>query len=169
MSNVPHLFAAALAIAGILASLSIWSHRRLAVRVAALVVTALYLPFAWASLVDLLSRPKPLSLEWASEKMADATVVASVMREGEAIFIWLQLPDTPEPRAYALPWDEQRARELHEANREAEASNSQVRMRESDGQPLDEREGLFYAAPQPPPPPKEVPPANPLLFESTRS
>ena len=169
MSDIPHLFAVALAIVGLLASLCIWSRRRLAFRIGALVVTALYLPFAYASLVDLLSRPKPLALEWSSAKMADATVIASVMREGEAIYIWLQLPETDEPRAYVLPWDEARARELHEAKRKAEASNAQVKLRERSGEPLDEREGLFYAEPQPAPPPKETPKTGPVLFEGTGS
>ena len=140
MSDIPHLFAVALAIVGLLASLCIWSRRRLAFRIGALVVTALYLPFAYASLVDLLSRPKPLALEWSSAKMADV-----------------------------LPWDEARARELHEAKRKAEASNAQVKLRDRSGEPLDEREGLFYAEPQPAPPPKETPKTGPVLFEGTGS
>ena len=104
MSQLPHLFAAALMLAAVLASLCIWSRRRLAFRITGLVVTAMYIPFAYVSLVDLLSRPKPLVLERSHERIAEATVISSVLREGEAIFVWLQIPEVGEPRSYALPW-----------------------------------------------------------------
>jgi len=53
---------------------------------------------------SLLSRPKPLRLELWQE--ADkAKVLGATMREGEAIYVWLQFPGTDEPRAITLPWD----------------------------------------------------------------
>ncbi len=96
--------------------------------------------------VELLSRPKPLRLEWRDA--AEAKVLGATLREGEGIFVWLQVPGVEEPRAYALPWDLQMAQQLQNAMQEGEANGTDVQMSMPFDPGLDDREPKFYAAPQ---------------------
>lgn len=164
MNQLPLLFLSAAALAAVLASLCIWSRRRVALKVVALLLTALYLPLGYASLVDLLSRPKPVGLEWRHLDVAEATVLSAVMRKDEAIYLWLDIAHLDEPRAYALPWDEARARELHEATREAEAEGTKVKLRNPMPENEEPEETLFYAEPHAPLPAKPQP-KPPMVFK----
>jgi hypothetical protein len=103
--------------------------------------------------IELLSRPKPLRLEWRDA--ADAQVLGAVPVENEAIYVWLVLPDSPEPRAYALPWSVQAAQQLQDAQSEAAVNGTGVQMTTPFETSLDDREPLFYAMPQPAVPPKD--------------
>ncbi|MCH6546587.1 MAG: DNA ligase [Deltaproteobacteria bacterium] len=100
---------------------------------------------------------------------AEATVIGSQMVEGQAIYVWLGIEGVAEPRAYALPWDEKVARQLHGARRNAEASGTRVKMRNPFEQSNDKRERIFYAAPQPPPPEKQRPVENPLVHQRSQA
>ena len=144
-----------------LASISIWAPRRLAAKLLALTLAFAFMPASYAAMVALLSMPKPTSFEWWLSKADEATVLGSSVKEGEAIYLWLQLDDAPEPRAYVLPWDKRLAEQLQAAAREAEDQQSGIRMRLPFEPTLDDREPKFYAMPQPALPPKELldPPA----------
>lgn len=150
------LFTASTALAAVLAIIGIWSHRKLTAKVFALVATALFIPTVYLTYGDLLSRPKPASLEWWHRDAPEATVVGSQLREGEAIFVWLELPEASEPRAYKLPWQQELAKQLYGAQRQAEARGTQVKMRRPFDNLTDQIEPMFYAQPQPPLPPKHV-------------
>jgi len=156
MSGVLQLFVIAAALAATLGLISIWAPRRLAIKAAALAATVLFLPLAYASLVELLSKPKPVDLEWWLSHAADAEVLASRLVENEGIYLWLQLVDVAEPRAYVLPWDRASAEQLQQALREAEQQGSGVQMRLPFEPSLDDREPKFYALPQPALPPKDL-------------
>jgi hypothetical protein len=156
MSGVLQLFVVAAALAATLGLISIWAPRRLAIKAAALAATMLFLPLAYASLVELLSKPKPVDLEWWLSHAADAEVLASRLVENEGIYLWLQLVDVAEPRAYVLPWDRASAEQLQQALREAEQQGSGVQMRLPFEPSLDDREPKFYALPQPALPPKDL-------------
>lgn len=157
MNQLPYFFAILGACAMLLAAITIWSRRRLWVKVTALAVAAIFLPAAYVSLAGLLSRPKPVALEWLHDIKSDARVLASSMREDERIYVWLQLADVDEPRAYALPWDEEVAKQLHGARQEAEARGTEVRMRRPFKRGPRHEDRVFYAAPQAALPPKQVP------------
>jgi hypothetical protein len=165
MSGIPQLFAVAAALAATLALISIWAPRRLAIKVTALATTVLFLPLAYASLVELLSKPKPVDLEWWQNDAAEAEVLASRLVENEGIYLWLQLVDVGEPRAYVLPWDRTSAEQLQQALREAEEQGSGVQMRLPFEPSLDDREPKFYALPQPALPPKDLLQPPPQLYE----
>ena len=96
--------------------------------------------------------------------MEVANVVSSVMRENVAIYVWLQIPGIAEPRAYALPWSEQTARELQAARQKAEQDGAGVRMRLRFSSTLDDREPVFYARPREALPPKSVHGEAPVHF-----
>lgn len=154
MSPLFYAFAVLGLLAGLLAAIGIWSPRRLYIKAGAVTVVALFLPVTYVALAELLSRPKPLQLEWHHHDLAAADVIGADLREDEAIYLWLRIEGVVEPRAYVLPWDEHRARQLYAAQREAEAEGTAVRVR----RPFepDEEQPLFYAAPQTELPPKHT-------------
>lgn len=169
MSELTALFTVLGGLAFVLANIAIWSPRKLHVKMGALVTAAVFLPVAYMSLSEMLSRPKPVGSEWARRELAEATVIGSQMVEGEAIYLWLGIEGVEEPRAYALPWDEKVARQLHGARRNAEASGAKVKMRNPFEQSNDKRERIFYAAPQAPPPQKQRPVENPLQYQRSQA
>ena len=156
MTELTYLFGAVALLAGALASITIWAPRRLAIKVLALGGITLFLPLAYAGFAQLLALPKPVALEWWQANAEEATVLAASMREDEAIYLWLQLKNVPEPRAYTLPWHRELAEQLQAAQREAEESQTQVQMRLPFENSLDELEPKFYAMPQPQLPPKDM-------------
>jgi len=166
-----HLFAASAALATALAAISIWSHRKLWPKISAVLATALFIPTIYLSYADLLSRPKPASLEWWNSSVSEATVVGSRLREGDAIYVWIEMADIDEPRAYKLPWQQEMAKQLYGAQREAEANGTKVQMRLPFADRVEDQEPMFYALPQPALPPKQVERRSSQYFQhsSTRS
>jgi hypothetical protein len=162
MSALPPLFAVVVLLAAALATLSVWSPRRLSVKIGAVALACGFMPAAYAAMIGLLSMPKPATLEWWLAKAPEATVLGSSLEEDKAIYLWLQLDGVAEPRAYVLPWSRQLAEELQQAAREAQEQQSAVRMRTPFEPSLDQREPRFYAPPQPALPPKDAldPPAR---------
>jgi hypothetical protein len=156
MDDLVYFFVAGLAVAGLLTSISVWAPRRVVVKAAAVMLAVLLIPLGYASLASLLSRPKPVALEWLQKQAPEATVLGSSLEEGVRIFVWLRMPGAAEPRAYVLPWNQKLAQQLQDAQREAEKNGSgEVRMRTPFEPSWDNREPKFYAAPQPAMPPKD--------------
>lgn len=156
-------------LAATLVSIALWAPRRLWIKLGALGVTAVFLPAGYLGLSEMLSRPKPVSLELARKELAEATVLGAHLEEDTAIHLWLGLPGIAEPRAYSLPWDQQLARQLRGAERESEQTGAKVQMRKPFESSLDERQQRFYAAPPPPPPEKQHTAENPLEFQGSPS
>jgi hypothetical protein len=156
MTELTYLFAVVAVLAGLVASISIWAPRRLGIKLCALATAALFLPASYAALTQLLSMPKPVTFEWWHGQAHEATVLSSNMQEEKGIYLWLQLPDVPEPRAYVLPWNRQMAEQLQAALRDAEERRSDVQMRLPFEPSLDDREPKFYALPQPTLPSKDL-------------
>jgi hypothetical protein len=88
-------FAAAGALAALLGLIAIWAPRRVWIKITALTTTALFLLVGYVSLVDLLSRPKPVDMEWAHANAADAAVLGVHMEEDKAIYLWLGFTRRP--------------------------------------------------------------------------
>jgi hypothetical protein len=167
MDSLTVFFVVAGALVAVLANISVWAPRKVWVKATALLTTALFLPAAYISLADLLSRPKPIEIQWGNLDLAEATVIGSSMKEGEAIYLWLGLEGLEEPRAYALPWDQEMAQQLYDAKRAAEAEGNGVRMSMPFERSWDKRERRFYAAPQPPTPDKHKQKDQPFIFEKS--
>lgn len=143
-------------LAGSLALIAILAPRRWLLKYTALLCTALFLPVTYLTVNDLLSRPKPLQIEIARNHLQNAIVTASLMRENEAIYLWLQMPGVREPRSYQLPWNEQMAIDLHKAEREAEAEGTEVQMRMPEDDGIESEKPQFQATKRIPPPPKDT-------------
>ena len=114
---------------------------------------------------ELLGRPKPLGLEWRD--VAKAQVLSGVPVENEAIYLWLTVPGSPEPRAYVLPWSQYAAQQLQDATGKAEADGTAVEMAMPSDGGLDTGQPMFYAQPQPPLPAKDYQSnaASPLVYK----
>ena len=136
-------------------SVSIWSPRRFGIKLIALGATAAFLATIYAAYAQLLSRPKPVGLEWWLAKAEDASVLGSSIRENQGIYLWLQVEGVAEPRAYMLPWNRDLAEQLQTTLREAEGQQGDVRMRLPFEPSLDDGDPKFYAIPQPALPPKD--------------
>lgn len=156
MADLPFIFALAMLVAAALATIGIWAPRRLAPKLAAIGLAAAFAPLGYLGFVDLLSRPKPVGLEWWQAQAAEATVLGSHIREGDGVYLWLQLTGAVEPRSYRLPWDADTAQELVDALREAEEKGAGVRMKLPFEPTFDQREPRFYATPQPALPDKDT-------------
>jgi len=155
MTELTYMFGALAVLAGLMTSISIWAPRRLWLKLAAVGTAAVFLPTAYASLLHLLSMPKPVDLEWWHASAEHATVLGSSIQEGEGIYLWLQMRDIPEPRAYVLPWSRDLAEQLQTAQREAQEQDGQVQMRLPFERSLEDRAPKFYAMPQPQLPSKD--------------
>jgi hypothetical protein len=158
MSSHTLLFAITLLPAAALAWISVSSPRSLGIRLTALCITVLFVPLAYASFAELLGRPKPIGLDALTRQEGTAVILASLLEEDVRIYVWLQLQDGPEPRAYALPWSRAAAEQLQGASEQAARQATALRMRLPFNGTPDAREPLFYAEPQPAASPKEVPP-----------
>ena len=77
-------------------------------------------------------------------------MLSGVPVENEAIYLWLTMPGSPEPRAYVLPWSQSAAQQLQDATGKAEADGTAVEMAMPSETGLDTRAPMFYAQPQPP-------------------
>ncbi|MGD9507223.1 MAG: hypothetical protein AB7I59_14335 [Geminicoccaceae bacterium] len=155
MTDLTPMFAVMALLAIALASICIWSPRRLVLKAGALVLAFALMGTAYGAMLDLLSKPKPASFEWFLATAPEATVLGSSMVEDKAIYVWLQLDGAEEPRAYRLPWDQRTAEQLQKAARAAAEQQTALRMRMPFERSLDDREPRFYALPQPALPPKD--------------
>lgn len=166
MNYVFYLFVMSVVLTTALAAISIWSPRPLWAKVAALTIAALLLPAAYISLVELLSRPKPIALEWAQRDLSEAVVLHASWREGESIYLWLRVPGIEDPRAYVLPWSQEQAEQLFAAQREAKSRRTEVHVERPFGRGEEEsQQPVFYAMPQPAPPPKARPVNNTFVYQ----
>lgn len=167
MNQILHIFAASLGLAAALAAIAIWSPRALWVKVSALALTALFVPLTYVSVVELLSRPKPIALEWSGDHLGEAKVLGAELREGQSIYLWLRIPGVDEPRSYMLPWDQKLAEQLHKAQREASQLGTDVRAKNLFKKgPESKQRAVFYAKPQEARPPKSAPSYQPFVFQS---
>ena len=119
MNTVFVVFGALLCVTALLASIAIWSPRRTPVRSLAVVLTALFVPIGYLGITELLSQPKPMEHEWFKRHVDEATLLGVSLSEGQAIYLWLRLDDSLEPRFYVLPWQQQLAESLQKLIDEA--------------------------------------------------
>ena len=164
MNYVFYLFVMSVGLITALAAISIWSPRALWVKVGALTLVTLFLPAVYVSLVELLSRPKPIALEWGHRDLSKAVVLHADWREGESIYLWLRVPGVDDPRAYVLPWKQNLAEQLFGAQREAESRGTEVHVERPFGHD-ESQQPVFYAVPQPPPPRKVRPVNNTFVYQ----
>lgn len=156
MTDLTLYFVATAGLAALMAAAVLSAPRSFPLKVGAVAVLAMLMPTVYMGLSTMLSRPKPVEIELLARPAKDAEVVASYMKEGEAIYVWLKLPGADEPRAYRLPWNEKQARELRQAERAADEAGTQVAMRRPFGNHPTDSIPVFHPMPQKPLPPKQT-------------
>lgn len=154
MDSLNYLYATAVLAGAALAAIAIRAPHMLWMRIGAVVLSGVLMITAYAGFAALLGRPKPANLEFGAGIAEEVTVLASDLREGQAIYLWLQMDHIEEPRAYVLPWSMEAARQLHRAQGEAEQNGTTVRMSRAFLDREDYPERMFYAEPQRALPPK---------------
>jgi hypothetical protein len=164
MDHIFALFVAFVGLTGVLASIAIWAPRRVLIKVKSLLTVALLIPVAYASLADLLGRPKPVAVEWANLRAGEATVLGAQIREGAGIYLWLEMAGLDEPRAYVLPWNRELAQQLQDARRAARKNGNGLKMRRPFAESRTRDEPRFYAPPQPPAPAKQAPTDSAMVY-----
>ena len=164
MDRLPLYFSGAVVLSAVLGAVAIWAPRKVWIKLTSLFVIAGFAPLAYGGLAELLSRPKPVSLEWAKGAVKEAVVLGSLTKEGEAIYLLLALPELDEPRFYALPWQRSAAEQLQQERRQAERQGGQVMMLLPFEASVDTETPKFYPRPQEALPPKPAP-AQPLQFQ----
>jgi len=162
------IFAASLAVVALLASIAIWSRRRTPVRALAVLLTALFIPIGYLAATALLSQPKPMHHEWFKRHVDEATLLGVSVREGEAIYLWLRLDDSLEPRYYMLPWQQQLAEKLQNLIDEAIREGASVTISDPFSRKSFEDLGSLNMRIIRPPQPPMKPPSPPPQFFNPR-
>lgn len=165
MDIIFYVFAGATGIAAALAALAIWAPRLTRVRVAAVVMTTLFIPVIYVELVEMLSKPKPMSFEWF-KRGVDAELLSTSLDEGKAIYVWLRIAGSIEPRYYKIPWNLKLAERLEDAVDDAVRENSTIILKNPFYRKSLEEWGDLNVdiIPPPLPPQKAFPSAPPRIF-----
>ena len=87
MAALGVFFVIFIALAAVLANIGIWAPRKIWVRYSAVAVATLFIPAAYASVSDLLGRPKPASIEWLHRNATEATVISARIVENKSIYL----------------------------------------------------------------------------------
>ena len=100
----------------------------------------------------------------------EAQILTSSAKEGEAIFIWLEIEGVSAPRAYQLPWSRELAVKLQGAAENNRENGTGVRVRSPlDGEFIENEENpAFYSPPRHPAVAKVVRGVNPMVFGDSR-
>jgi hypothetical protein len=159
------IFVALLGVTSLLATIAIWSQRRAAIRTLAVVLTALYIPVGYLSITELLSQPKPMQHEWFKRHVDEATLLGVSVREDHAIYLWLRLDDSLEPRYYVLPWQRQLAERLQNLIDEAIREGASVTIKNPfSRKSFDDLGDMNVRIIRPPRPPMKPPSPPPQFF-----
>ncbi len=160
-----YVFAGATGVAAALASIAIWAPRPTRVRVLAITITALFIPLVYMQLIEMLSKPKPMSFEWYQRNEEKAVLLGISLHEGESIYLWLRLAGSFEPRYYVIPWNLRLAERLEDAADEAVRRNSTIVLKNPFYRRSFEEWGdLNFEIFPPPLPPQKRPPLPPRIF-----
>lgn len=165
MDAVYVFFCVLLALIATLASIAVWAPRRARPRAAAVLLVAAFAPLGYFTLTEILSQPKPMSHEWFKNHVDEATVLGVSFDEGTAIYLWLRLDGSPEPRYYQLPWRPVLAQKLQNYVDEAIRKGAQVMLKNPfTKRSFDDLGDLNVEIILPPQLPGKLPPAPPQVF-----
>ena len=139
-------------------AISIWSRKKVKYKILSILLGIFAYFISYATLIEILSRPKPKNLELLNKYANELTLLHVNWVEGEAIYLLVQLDDIIEPRLYEFPWNAAQAQEYDEMLEKGRENGEEVKI----ANPFyptnaEERKTLIYTAPAKPLPPKEAP------------
>lgn len=165
MNTVLYLFIVTISLAAALATIAIWAPRAPKTRFVALLATTLFIPLGYLQIIELLSKPKPMSFELFQRDVQLAHILGASMDEGRAIYLWLRLEDEIEPRYYKLPWKREVAEKLEDVIDNAIRKNATAVLKNPFFRKSLEELGDLNAYVIPPPlPPQKLPQLPPQIF-----
>ena len=139
-------------------AISIWSRKKVKYKILSILLGIFAYFISYATLIEILSRPKPKNLELLNKYANELTLLHVNWVEGEAIYLLVQLDDIIEPRLYEFPWNAAQAQEYDEMLEKGRENGEEVKI----ANPFfptnaEERKTIIYTAPAKPLPPKEAP------------
>ena len=139
-------------------ALSIWSRKKVKYKILSITIGVFAYLISYATLLEILSRPKPKNLELLNKYANELTLLHVNWVEGEAIYLLVQLDNLIEPRLYEFPWNAAQAQEYDEMLEKGRENGEEVKI----ANPFfptnaEERKTIIYTAPAKPLPPKEAP------------
>ena len=139
-------------------AISIWSRKKIKYKILSILLGTFAYFISYATLLEILSRPKPKNLELLNKYANELTLLHVNWVEGEAIYLLVQLDDIIEPRLYEFPWNAAQAQEYDEMLEKGRENGEEVKI----ANPFfptnaEERKTIIYTAPAKPLPPKEAP------------
>ena len=139
-------------------ALSIWSRKKVKYKVLSITIGVFAYLISYATLLEILSRPKPKNLELLNKYANELTLLHVNWVEGEAIYLLVQLDNLIEPRLYEFLWNAAQAQEYDEMLEKGRENGEEVKI----ANPFfptnaEERKTIIYTAPAKPLPPKEAP------------
>ena len=139
-------------------AISIWSRKKIKYKILSILLGIFAYFISYATLIEILSRPKPKNLELLNKYANELTLLHVNWVEGEAIYLLVQLDDIIEPRLYEFPWNAAQAQEYDEMLEKGRENGEEVKI----ANPFfptnaEERKTIIYTAPAKPLPPKEAP------------
>ena len=138
-------------LAVLLISITIWSRGPFKWRLSAFIIGVAFVTILYASILELLSRPKPAHMGLFYKDVPEVVLLHASWEEDVALYILVEIPGVEEPRLYILPWNREEAEKFEQAMEEGEDKNEEVRI----GNPFfnsdeEDRERLIYTTPSKP-------------------
>ena len=109
-------------------ALSIWSRKKVRYKVLSITIGVFAYFISYATLLEILSRPKPKNLELLNKYANELTLLHVNWVEGEAIYLLVQLDDIVEPRLYKFPWNPSQAQEYDEMLEKGRENGEEVKI-----------------------------------------
>ena len=149
MENIPVLYLLFVLLGCALATLAIWSRRRLWIRVGAVIALIALVALNYSALENLLGKPQHLKKTGIDSIQGEASIVlAASIDEGISIYLWLRHEGIRRPVYYRMDWDQEAAIALKKALDRSIRDNSSVLMKHNYESSLEAgQEPLFYALP----------------------
>ena len=102
-----------------LAWLAVASGARFGARVADVAILMFGIALGFATVPELLGRPKPVDKAWLEANEPQSRLLAAKIDPETGIYLWLLFPGDTVHRAYDVPWQKQLAEKIDAAMNEA--------------------------------------------------
>ncbi len=128
------VFIVSFLIVAVIAWIAISGESRVSRKVLALAALAALVPTGYLTVSELLGRPKPASTEFLQDLGQYHRVIAYEINEDEAIYLWLRIVGSDQPRVFSFDYDTQTISRLQKAEDRARSLASSLLARvERDG------------------------------------
>lgn len=170
MNALTIIFAAAVFVAAVLATIAIWAPRNTLSRAAAVGLTIVLMPLIYLGLTEVLSQPKPINHEWFKRNVDEVTVIGADYQEGKAIYLWLKTDASSTPSYYVMPWQQNVAERLENLIDEALRDRLEVKMDNPFSRPsFDDLGDVNIRIVRPPTLPLKLPPPPSELIDPRKN